>query len=340
MTRRVLFAGGRIGSLRTTGAPTEITTAGRFDAAYADCAIDLTSATGTILSADFKTSALADDQAVVGETLFVHFETYGSTTATAGRQPLIIYDTAGYPWLAIQVVSNGNFQFYYNTGTGAAPAWTALAGTAFVYTGALTTYDIALKLGSPHTLSFAVNGTANFTVTFTQDLFTTARRVDFREQANSTSIHMYLSQIICTADMSTIGGKLKTLRPTAAGTYSQWTGAVTDVNEAVNSDTTTNSTTAAGQKQTYALADVTVPVGYAIAGVWHWCRAKSDGANPSNIKSLLRAGGVDYLAAANMVGMGLAYGPVGQRYDTDPATGLGWTQAGVNGLEIGYQSAA
>jgi hypothetical protein len=60
---------------------------------------------------------------------------------------------------------------------------------------------------------------------------------------------------------------------------------------------------------------------------------------PGNIKALLRAAGTDYVSG-DLAGIGIGYAGIGFRYDTDPATGLQWTDTEWNApIEMGFVSA-
>ena len=345
MANELLFAGGRLDSLSIGGVPLEVTTAPYFDTGYADCALQLFSSdtvTATLVAS--ASGVLSATTVITGEILFVHFEDYHkgltNTNTTNNISICELRDASGFPWLAIRTNSvNGNYGLYYNSNTGASPTWTQIGTTWTPANSTNFTHDISLTLGSPHSVNWSVNGNLYISSTFTQALLTAIRDVKFTGSSTTlgNGIH-HLSQILCTRGISTIGAKVKTSRATGAGTNAAWTGAATNVNEAINSDATQDTTPTAALKQSYAMGDVTVPSGFVIQGVFHWLRAKNDGSAPANIQSLIRSGATDF-ATGNLSGISTPYTPVGARYDTDPNTSLAWTQAGWNAAEAGYVSA-
>lgn len=334
---KILFAGGRLdsGSI-ISGTPSEVTTAGSFDATYCDAGLQCLS--GDVFELLFRDASGAPVNLVTGETGYFHGEYYKVTSSggSVGLMPWAAYDASGYPWLAVRYVSS-SWGLYYNSGTGPAPAWTAVGLTWANAAATRYVLDIKITLGSPHQVEVSRDGSRVASGSFTQASLTSLRSVRVAGDYAS-GFPVIWSQLMGAEGRSTINGKVRYSRGTGAGSNSGWTGGVANVNEAVNSDATVDSTTAAGVRQTYAMGDVTVPAGYVIASVFHFLRAKNDGAAPQNIKSSVRQGGTNYDSAANMPGIGTSFASLVQRYDNDPSTGALWTQSGFNSAEIGYLS--
>lgn len=335
-----VFAGGRLDSVRiVSGSPAEVTTSGRFDSAYADCAIACSNT--VTFAADFKTASanvLSDTDVVTGETLWAHAEVYFTASSSTARSVVEFQNAAGEPWLALRTTTtSGTYGVYYNSGTGGSPTWTLIGSTFAMANSTSYALDFKLELGSPHSLEFSLDGTLSQSGTFTQASLTALRRAVFGFVSTGTNNTLW-SQILCTEGISTIGNKVLTRRGTADGANTGWSGAYTDVNEAVGSDASVQSSTSAGQKETHAIADITLSAGQEIGCVWHWMRAKNDGSAPNNIKSVIRSGGTDF-ATGDLSGIGTSFAAVGARYDSDPDTASNWTQGGFNGIEAGYESA-
>jgi hypothetical protein len=337
----VLFAGGRLDSLIiVAGAPTEVTTAGSFDATYCDASVLHAGVSGVaVTQATFLDASNSPVNLTSGQTGYVHFEHYGNLSAsTAGTNLMMLVDSSGQPWLALRgILAVGAVGLFYNSGTGASPVWTQIGASTFTTGGARYAHDIKITLGSPHAVEWSVGGSLVQSGTFTQASLTTLRGAQFTNIYSGTG-NSYYSQILCAEGRSTVNGKVKYSRATAAGGNSGWTGAYTDVNEAINSDTSFNSATSAGLRQTYAMGDVTVPVGYSIQTVMQFLRAKNDGAVPANIKSSVRQSTTNYDYASNMSGIGTSFAPLCARYDADPSTSAAWTQSGFNSAEFGFLS--
>lgn len=333
-----IFVGGRLDSVRTTGTVTETVNTTYHDSAYTDVGISANSLAGTVI-VDFKTASsgvLSATTVVAGETLWCHWEIGSSGGSySSGRDFMAITDSSAYPWFRLRLTSNSVLQPQYNSGTGPSPVWSDV-GSSFAIGMSRRAFDVKLTLGSPHSFEVSMSGSLESSGTFTQASFTNAAAFTLIPTQNSGTT--YFSQLAATRDKSTIGGKVWTRRGTADGTNTGWSGAYTDVNEAVGSDASVQSSTSAGQKETHAIADVTISAGTEISSVWHWMRAKNDGSAPTNIKSVIRSGGADY-STGNLSGIGSSYGAVGARYDADPATAANWTQTSFNGIEAGYESA-
>lgn len=345
MTNEVLFAGGRIESVDVlTGSVAPLSTTTLFDTAYADCAIALTSQIAAFRHKIFTDSSgvLTPTTVVAGETLFAHFEIYAALSGVAGADGggVQLKDSSGFPWIRLSrlITNDPNLlALYVNTGTGASPTWTLL-DTSFATSSGLQdfVFDIEVTIGSPHSVKLYFNGNLIRSGTFTNANFTNIAEVHYGN-LNRTSSQVNYSQLLTTRGISTIGAKVKTIRPTGAGANTGWTNTYTAVNEVVNNDTTLQNAATAGLKSTHAMGDVSVPSGFEIKTVFHWLRAKNDGTGPTNIKSVLRSGGVDY-STENLSNIGLAYAPVGARYNTDPV-GANWTQSVWNAIEAGYEAA-
>lgn len=335
----VLFAGGRLDSVRISGSVTDSTTSTYRDTSYTDAALAFTG--NPSIFADFFTQSggvLSPETVVAGEDLYVHWEMgHSGTNYTTGASLITIYDSSGYPWLRVRCATTNNVpRIQYNSGTGPSPVWTSIGAGTGLLTSSRKAYDLKVTLGSPHSVEFSVAGSLVDSGTFSQASFTNAAYALLSSDINSGTV--FISQILCTEGISTIGAKVHTRRATGAGTNTAWSGAYTDVNEAVGSDASVQSSTSAGQKETHAIDDVSLSAGQEIAAVFHWLRAKNDGVAPTNIKSVVRSGGTDY-ATADLSGIGTSYGPVGARYDGDPDTGSNWTQGGFNAAEFGFESA-
>lgn len=333
---QVLFAGGKLNSVTTTGTVVDSSVAGRFNATYCDSALNCDS-TADIWTAAFVDSSGAAATVTTGQTCYAHVDIHRvSGGATTG--PYLFLNGGGFPWLSVRGTGvSETVALYGNTGTGASPTWTQIGTGAGVLTAGVTyTIDIKVTLGSPHAVEFSIGGTLISSGTFTQASLTS---LDTFSGTMPTSIsqHCY-SQILVTEGISTINAKVRYTSATAAGTNSGWTGAYTDINEAVGSDATVLSATSAGLKSTFAMDDVTVPAGYVIKDVFIWSRGKNDGSAPANIKTVIRSGGTDY-AGSNMAGIGTSFGPLLDRRATDPATSTAWTQSGWNAAEVGVESA-
>jgi hypothetical protein len=133
--------------------------------------------------------------------------------------------------------------------------------------------------------------------------------------------------------------QVKALYPTADGFHSAWTpnsGSIhfNRVNQAVpDDDTTYVSSAGAGTKDSYVSQDIgSTP---SVLSVQHAACARDDG-GANSYRALIRQGGADYLGSAIAPTGSYAFGL--SVFNTDPATGLPWTVAGVNSAEPGTEA--
>lgn len=335
----MLFAGGRLGDFNLlAGTMSEDTGSWAFDPAHSDCALSL-SGSGVVQGV-FTDDAGAAVDVGVGHSVDVVgriFETRFGQIVAGGI--LTLYDNAGHPWVRINSPTNGQIQLQVNTGTGASPAWTSLGPAPTCGLGGVMNLSVTIDAGGVHPILFALNGTTVHTGTFTNAGMTDL--ASFNIVNTDPGGGMYLAEVMASRDIGLVGAILKTVRGTGAGTYADWTGTVSDVNEAVTSDANYNVTTNAAQKQSYAQTDVTVPTNYSIVDVFYALRGRNDGGVSAgqNIKALCRSGSTDSISG-NLSGIVGAYNYGKTRFPVDPATGVKWTQAGWNAAELGFVSAA
>jgi hypothetical protein len=132
--------------------------------------------------------------------------------------------------------------------------------------------------------------------------------------------------------------KITLSMPTGAGNYSQWTPSTgsnwQNVDEnPINSDTDFNSSSTAGQIDTFARAAVTVTG--AILGVKANLTHRKDDAGTREIAALCRSGGADTAGATKTCNS--SYRIDSEYYEQDPSTAAAWTESGFNAAEFGVK---
>lgn len=341
MPNEILFAGGGFETI-STSFNASVSTTQSMNATYSDHTIRLDPDSFCWAEFLFRTgSNLALGSATTGETVWVHALVTGSGNfnPTSGIiAPLIeLRDSSGFPWFGLRCIVSGIVQPMYNSGTGASPVWTAV-GATFASAAETLNYDVALTLGSPHSVTVYKDNTAISTGTFTQALLTSLDRVRFGGVHTSAGATQGtgISQVLVTSNISTVGAIVAQSKGTADGANTGWTGAFSDVNEIGVNDATTQAAATAGLIETHVMSDITVPAGFEINTVFHWMRAKNDGTAPNNIRSTLRLSGANY-AGPTASNIGLGYGPVGSKWTQAP-NASNWTAANFNAIEFGYES--
>jgi hypothetical protein len=330
----VLCAGGELESVVFSGFA-ESTQGGSFDATYSRCA--LTANVGVYTwQQNFIDATGAAVTVGTGHTLYTHLELYTFGVMNAAGRAWSINDAAGNPWVALRPAGSATCGLYYNSGTIGSPVWTLL-GSTFSFTAAIRRpLDIKLTLGSPHTIEFSLSN--NVTVaatTFTQASFTAAGSHGGSGVVDNLGI--YVSQMMATDGLSTIGGHCAARAATGAGTTSGWTGAASDINELALNDSTAITAATNGLVSTFAYADVTVPSSYYIPAVFLYSRFKNSGVAPNNVQAACHSGGSDFFSG-NLPGVGTSFVACGYQWALEPSGSVAWTQTSFNAAEFGVKA--
>ena len=139
--------------------------------------------------------------------------------------------------------------------------------------------------------------------------------------------------------------RVRALYPSGDGTYSQFVGSdgdsvnnyalVDEASTASPSDYVGSGTV--GHRDSYAITDLTETTASVFGVQVVATMSKSDtGVRTANI--MVRSGGTDYDDTAATLNTGGV--TMKKLYETDPATGVDWTRAGVSALEIGVKVAS
>jgi len=133
--------------------------------------------------------------------------------------------------------------------------------------------------------------------------------------------------------------RVSVLLPEGAGNTTEWTPSAGSnyacVDEsAPNDDTDYVSTITLNAKDTYAFP--AVATGAEIKGVQIFAAVRKATDGPGKIKHVIRSGGTDYDQTEIGIG-GTTYSYTRTMHETDPATGVSWTESGVNAAEFGIK---
>lgn len=135
--------------------------------------------------------------------------------------------------------------------------------------------------------------------------------------------------------------RVQTLVPNGAGSSTQFapTGSGTNylnVNEVPDNTSTYNSSSTVGQRDTYALSDLTATTGQ-VFGVQQATTAYKPDSGAANLKAAQKSGAtVSYGATRSLATGSTTYVDL---FETNPATGLAYTPTEVNSLESGAEIA-
>lgn len=224
------------------------------------------------------------------------------------------------------VGSGANFEVDDGTGT-------YIKGSTFTFPKIKkpSDYDLHAKIdGLSVTVEFYSAGELLHRETFA--IVQTYTMTNFRlsPSSNYTSWGWLYSQVIV-ADEPTIGWKLKTLAPAAAGDLSEFSGTFADINETtLNNDTKISADQSA--RSSFKPASWNVPAGFEIVGVSLSSYALSD--LTATISNFVRLGGQNYADTPEALGVGWAN--YRSLWPLNPATDAPWQPANINGTALQF----
>lgn len=133
--------------------------------------------------------------------------------------------------------------------------------------------------------------------------------------------------------------KIETLRPSAAGSYTQFTplaGANWENadDSTPDDDATYNASATAGQKDSFALTDLATAAG-SVIGVQQNTRWRKDDAGSRTARALVRVASTD--AVGPDLALGDTFTTARRVIEQNPVTAAAWTIAEVDALEAGYE---
>ncbi len=270
---------------------------------------------------------------------YIHMYMYQEVADTATADWIQIKKLNGDPAFRISLASDGNWGVQKYSGA----AWSSnLANTSSApLSGAGAYIDVKIVVhASSGEIRIYKDGTEILTYTGDTSIDNASfGRLHFKGQTGATK-EMNISQVIVASE-STIGWKLATLTPNAnSATNTAWTGDYTSIDEFplstadyIESDTT-------GQVETYGASDIDVTYSaYNVKALVIAARASNDsGSVVNDIQFALRTSATNYFSSnAGLTKDGTDYSVQGI-FETNPNTGIAWTQSQVNGAEIGVKS--
>lgn len=190
--------------------------------------------------------------------------------------------------------------------------------------------------------NIAINFTGNTSASGTADNIDKVAIV-FGQSAFSRGVDSIDDLYVCNDSGSVNNGflgdiRITTLMPTGTGSSTQFTptGVANNwdnVNDVPYSAATYNSSSTAGQRDTYAMADATA--GYTPLAVVSVVDALKSDAGASSIKPALKSGATVYYGAT--ASLGVAVSSLVDIWQADPATSAAWTVSGINAAEFGAE---
>lgn len=216
---------------------------------------------------------------------------------------------------------------------------TTVAGAYVGYTSMVTvTLDVKVVVGADITIEVyqgeALISTATAANTGGKGVPVDCNFRNFDTSQLSTS-DLYYTEIIATDGEPTLGWRLATLQPSAAGDYSDLVGAVSNLlNE---DDGLAMESATVGHKASWSLSAYNGPAspGGGVRAVVSKTHSTKGATGPQNIRPFLRIGGTDYPGPADVTPAGL----IGEMavWDQNPATAAAWATADFASMQQGIE---
>lgn len=248
------------------------------------------------------------------------------------------YDGSAAERIRIIGDATGTLSVQYNVGAG----WVTAGSQISVTMGSRQTIDLQVVCNSASgSIKLYIAGTQRIT-SGTIDLSAITalnknRFLGYTEPSSGLATHTYVSQVIV-ANESTIGMRLLTRYPNAAGATSSWTGAYTDIDEIVYEDADFILSGSNNQVSTFGQTGPAI-TGYTVRAVGVTARARKGASGPQNLRHALRVSGTDYFSGSD-IALDAGYLATETIWETNPATSAAWVNTAIDALQPGVKSIA
>ena len=196
-------------------------------------------------------------------------------------------------------------------------------------------YDIRIVVAAGNTtVSFYRNEVLRRTVTYASALLPDA--VLFQHASPTSGGTLYVQDVIVTDALPTVGMELATLVPSAVGSYDDFTNDYTAIDDFGYDQSTTISTTALGDRESWFFSDPEFNLGDKVVyGIAMTTVAQTDLAGTvDDFEPFLRIGATNY-AADELGANNIAPNAYTSVWKLNPATAAPWTVAEITGLDAG-----
>jgi hypothetical protein len=276
----------------------------------------------------------------------VGFAAYYDPSSSAGTSSLVIFSDGSDDQVCLKVTAAGKFQFYRNQTQIGSDSTLSLPANQWSYV------EVKVLIhDSTGTAEVRVNGTAYLALTG-QDTKNSANAT-FNKIRVGCICHHYDNQpfilqiddfYYCDTTGSTNNNflgdiRVQALTPTGAGAYTEWTPSAGSNYQCVdenppNGDTDYVSSATVGQRDTYALSNLTATTG-SVKGVQVVSRVRKDDGGTRTIHNVVYASAT--LGESSDQSVSTSYTTVTTIHENNPSTSTAWTISGVNGMEAGVK---
>lgn len=322
----ILFAANEEESFTPIGSPTFTTSSSFHDSTFADGAFVIDDFSGNdTLQADFADTA----------DLWVHWNALLDNPSSDRITVFILQDDAN-PILRIRNNDPGgifgNLDFQYWNGA----AWITIAED-IVATDVLQPIDIHANLNASGEFTLYQNNMqiASFTGDTTLGA-TTANNIVFGPADSGVGDH-YVSEVVV-ADEPTLNWRVQTLRATADGTHTEFTGTFADIDEVGLFDDLTFVTGDTNNfQESFVIEDSVTPGGYSVAALVTGARASRGSTGPQNMQ-FITVSNSNTFTSASVSGLDLGLRPYLNIEAVDPDTSLEWDDTSIAQAEVGVKA--
>lgn len=264
--------------------------------------------------------------------MYARFYFYVATLPSANDEE--IFCAASTPTVCLRVTSTGVLKLYNNEDT-----TPALLATGITTLSTATWYRIEVSLDSSSSAAYEVlvNGVSDISGTGANFSDTNWFSAFFGKHTNinSNTVDFYYDDI-AVSDSGYLGaGRVSLMSPDSEGFYTDWTGSYTDVKEVPHdSDTTYITSSTSAQAKTVGLQSAASAGATGTINAIKSVVIARDEGGTSGLKLRLRSGSTDNNTTPG-VNLTTSYALLSKVFATDPADGLAWTTADLDGVEAG-----
>lgn len=328
----ILFCGGELDDFSyTSGAVTFNTAGGPYRSTYARGAIDIPGA-----AANFTNYATASFTASSAFSCTCRVYVSGTTWVTGCV--FLAFSIGGVRRLRLRTTGSAPSTIVLETNNGTTST-TLATSSATITHSTLYRLDVIVDYQTSGRVRVFVDGTS--IIDYSGDVTTSGTTtldavwLGMFYTVSSTS-GRFSEVIVCTQDSRTLS--LKTMVPDAAGTTSSWTGAYTDIDETTASDV--DVMTSATANQVTSVNTTGMPSGWSnltVTAVKCTASAARGSTGPSKLALGVRTNSSDSFPTAVTLDTGFSTATT-TYYELNPVTGIAWTTAEVDALQLAFRS--
>lgn len=327
----ILFTGGELEDFVLGGTVAALTIGSSFRSAYARMSVF---PDGGAFAVNYAKASFTASAAFSVAARF-----YSGNAAFSTDNVFFWLATGGSARLRLKINGTGPSTFTLQSYTSGGVATTLATSSATLAILNLYRLDILVSYGVSGSVKVYVDGVLALDTGVMDVTVSGATTLDgaYFAAPKTTSSNVGWSEVIvCTQDSRTLS--LKTLVPDAAGTANAWTGAYTDIDETTASDTDVVASATANQVANFNTTGM--PSGWAnlsVTAVKVVASAARGSTGPSKLALGVRTNSADSFPTAVTLDTGFS-APVTTTYELNPVTGIAWTTAEIDALQIAFKS--